>query len=338
MAKNHYTNMSADEDYIMNLALGYQVSQILFAAINLNIFTVLDSGAKDISEIAKEVESNEGSLKRLANALVALNLLEKKDGMYFNAKIASRYLVKGRKNYLGNTIHQCSNLWDFWEGLDKQIKSGRWKGPDEEYLQDFPHRLKDYLAAMSDFANLKANSLADAISIGKYRNMLDIGCGPGTYAIAFAERNPKLYSTIVDLELNLAYIKPFMNKSKYRDRIRVLACNILEGEIPGGGYDLIFISNLIHIYGETEVKKIMEKVWCATATPGSMVIHDYILNKSGDKPLFTSLFDLNMFVGTPNGKCYTILEIKELLKNLGAKNVKQIPIGIGSSLVIGEKQ
>jgi len=335
--KNYHTKMSADEEYIMNLALGYQVSQVLFTAINLNIFNILESGEKSISEVAKEVESDEGSLKRLANTLVALNLLEKRNGKFLNAKIASQYLVKGKKNYLGNTIHHCSNLWDFWEGLDKQIKSGRWKGPDEEHLQNFPHRLKDYLAAMSDFAELKADALADAISIGKYKKMLDIGGGPGTYAIAFAERNPELYSTIVDLELNLAYINTFINKSKYRDRIRVLACHILEDGLPGSGYDLIFISNLIHIYGETEVKKIMEKVWYVAATPARIVIHDYILNESGGGPLYASLFDLNMLVGTPHGKCYTILEIKELLKNLGAKNIRQIPVGLGSSLVIGEK-
>ena len=337
MIRNTYTSMSADEDYIMNLSLGYQVSQILFTAINLNIFTMLDSGAKKISEIAKAVEADEGSLKRLTNTLVALNLLEKRNGMFSNARSASRYLVKGKKHYLGNTIHHGSNLWDFWGGLEKQVKSGRWKGPNEEHLRDFPHRLKDYLAAMNDFAELKADAIANAISINDYKKMLDLGCGPGTYAIAFTARNPKLYSTILDLELNLAHIKTFINKSNYRDRICVLTCNILEDEIPGSGYDLILISNLIHIYGETEVKKIMEKVWNAVATSGRIIIHDYILNESEHGPLHASLFDLTMLVGTPNGRCYTILEIKELLKSLGAKKIIQIPVSLGSSLVVGEK-
>lgn len=339
MTKNQLnTGINTDAEYIINLALGYQISQVLFAAIDMNIFTILESGPRKIEEIAEAVGSDKQSLRRLVNALVALNLLETKDGMFLNSNISSQYLVKGNKGYLGNAIHHDASLWDFWEGMEKQIKSGKGKQPDDEYLGEFPHRLKDYLSAMNDFAELKSDMIADAISINKYRKMLDVGCGPGTYAINFVERNPLLDCTIIDLKPNLAYAREVISKSGYQDRISVLPCQILEDEIPGDGYDLIFISNLIHIYGEIEVRKIVEKIWNKAAISGEIIIHDYILDEDGHGPLGASLFDINMFVGTPNGKCYTALEIKELLKELGAKNVRQIPVGLGSSLVIGEKK
>ena len=338
MNKNQLnTGINTDAEYILNLALGYQISQVLFAAIDMDIFTILENGARNAADIAKAVGSNEQSLRRLVNALVALNLLETKDGMFLNSYISSQYLVKGNREYLGNAIHHTGNLWDFWEGLDKQIKSGKGKQPDDKYLGDFSHRLKDYLFAMNDFAELKKDIIADAISINKYRKMLDVGCGPGTFTIKFVERNPLLDCTIIDLEPNLAYARELISKSGYQDRISVLPCQLLEDEIPGDGYDLIFISNLIHIYDETEVRKIVEKIWNKAARSGEIIIHDYILDDDGQGPLSASLFDINMFVGTPNGKCYTALEIKELLKEQGAKNVRQIPVGLGSSLVIGEK-
>ncbi len=338
MTKNQLkTGINTDAEYILNLALGYQISQVLFAAIDMDIFTILENGARNVAEIAKAVGSNEQSLRRLVNALVALNLLETKDGMLLNSNISSQYLVKGNSEYLGNAIHHTGNLWDFWEGLSKQIKSGKGKQPDDEYLGEFPHRLKDYLSAMNDFAELKKDIIADAISINKYRKMLDVGCGPGTFAIKFVERNLLLDCTIIDLEPNLAYARELISKSGYQDRINVLPCQLLEDEIPGDGYDLIFISNLIHIYDETEVRKIVEKIWNKATRSGEVIIHDYILDDDGLGPLSASLFDINMFVGTPNGKCYTVLEIKELLKEQGAKNVRQIPVGLGSSLLIGEK-
>ena len=338
MIKNHSTTrINSDVEGIINLALGYQVSQVLFTAINLNIFTILESGGKKISEIAKTVESDEDSLSRLSHTLVALDLLKKENGVFINSTIASKYLVKDKKRYLGNAIHHVANLWDFWEGLEKQVKSGKSRVPDEKHLGDYPHRLQDYLAAMSDFTELKADTIADTISINRYVKMLDVGCGPGTYALAFAARNPKLHCTIIDLEPNLVYAREIICKSQYQDRISVLPCQILEDEIPGDGYDLIFISNLIHIYSEIEVEKILGKAWNKTARSGEIIIHDYILNEGGNAALHASLFDINMLVGTTNGKCYTLLEIKELLKSLGAKNVRQIPIGLGSSLVIGEK-
>ena len=337
MSENRFAELGNSKEYILNLAIGYQVSQVLFAAIKLNIFTTIAKGVNEIAELSKSVESDEQSLARLLNSLVSLNLLEKTDGRYFNKEGASRYLVKGKNNYLGNAIHHSSNLWDFWEGLDEQVKSGGGKEPDEDKIKNYSHRLQDYLSAMNDFATIKADVIADSIMINDHKKMLDLGCGPGTYAIAFTEKNPKLQCTIVDLDPNLVYTQKLVRKSKCRDRIFISACNILEDKIPGNGYDLILISNLIHIYAKEEVKNIIEKAWDATVDHGKIVIHDYIVNEEGVGPLFASLFDLTMLVGTPQGKCYNSLEIKELLGHLGAKKIRQIPVCLGSSLVIGEK-
>jgi len=334
---NHVNSVNNDAEYIINLALGYQASQILSAAINLDIFTILDSGAKDISEIALRVESDEEALTRFLNALVSLNLLDKKNGVFHNTKISSRYLLKGERKYLGNAIHHGSNLWDSWKGLDDQIRSGEGRRPNDEHLREYPHRLKDYLFAMDDFAELKADMISDALSIKKYSKMLDLGCGPGTYSLTFASQNSKLHCTLVDLEPNITYTKELVHKSRYRNRISIQACQILEDEIPGYGYDLIFISNLIHAYSELEVKKILGKAWDKAASKSEIVIHDYILDDSGHGPRNASLFDLNMFVGTPKGKCYSMSDIKRLFDSLGAQSLKKIPISLGSSLVIGEK-
>ncbi len=183
-------SMTADAEHIMDLALGYQMSHALFAALQLNIFNILDSGPKNASEIAKAAESDEESLRRLTRALLAMNLLEKRADLLLNTACASTYLVKGKKSYLGNAVHHLSNLCDFWNGLDTQVKNGKAKTPDQEHLKNYQHRLHDYLAAMGDFAQLKAGAIADAISIENYRKMLDLGGGPGTYSVAFSDRNP----------------------------------------------------------------------------------------------------------------------------------------------------
>ena len=337
LVMNHTKSVNNDAEYIVSLALGYQASQILSAAINLDIFTILESGAKNISEITLHLEADEGALRRFSNALVSLNLLEKKNGMFHNTNISSQYLVKGKKKYLGNAIHHGSNLWDSWKELDDQIRSGEGRRPNGEQLREYPHRLKDYLSAMDDFAELKADMISDVLSIKKYSKMLDLGCGRGTYSLTFASQNNKLHCTLVDLEPNIVYTRELIHKSRYRNRISVQACQILEDEIPGYGYDLIFISNLIHVYSESEVKKILGKAWDKAAKNSEIVIHDYILDDSGHGPRNASLFDLNMFVGTPKGKCYTMFDIKRLFDSLGAKSFKKIPIGLGSSLVIGVK-
>ena len=338
MTQSYSINQKNGKEEIINLALGYQVSQVLFAAVHLDIFNLLDRGALESTAIANALQSDRNSVRRLLNVLVDLGLLEYSDHTYRTTPAASRYLVKGKSGYLGNIVQHSSNLWQFWDGLEQQVKTGCAKEPEQEFLNAFPRRLKEYLAAMHDSAASQSDSIADALAIGGFRNMLDIGCGPGTYAIAFAERNPNLTATLIDLEPNLVYAREHITKSSARERIRTCTCQVLEDTIPGSGYDLVFISHLIHIYSEDEVRQIFAKAWDVLAPSGAMVVHDYVLSEPGQGRLRASLFDLTMLVGTPRGRCYTIHEVRTMLMALGAQTIREISIDQGSSLVVGEKQ
>ena len=324
--------------YLLSLAHGYQVSQVLFAALDLNIFTILSDGAQGIGELARSARCDKGSLKRLTHALIALKLLKTSHGKLLNAEIASHYLVKSGKKYLGNALHHSGNLWNFWEGLTTQLKRGKGKKPEKKHLDNYPHRLRDYLHAMGDLASLKACTIAKALPWRHYLKMLDVGCGPGTFALAFAAQNPKLTCTLIDLEPTLVHTRRLINRSTCKERMAVVPCNIVTQKLPGEGYDLIFISNILHIYRRNEVKRIMKKLWHAAATPATVVIHDYLVDEPASTPLPALLFDLTMLVGTPRGRCPTYEELAGIFKKLGANNIRQIPIDLGSSLVIGEKR
>ena len=335
---NQGTLSPADQqEFIMNLALGYQLSQVLFAAVKMDIFTLLDQGPQDISGVARTLQADKNALRRLIVSLQDLKLLEEKDNFFYNTGISSRYLVKGKKGYMGNIIHHSNNLWDFWESLDESVMKGTYNTSDKDYLHDFSHRLDDYLSAMNGTAELKASAIADAISIQGFRKMLDIGCGPATYAIVFCQCNPALNAAVIDLEPNLQYARGRIMDANLQDRITTVTCQILEEDIPGAGYDLVFISNLIHIYDKDEVRNILTKAWNVLNSSGSMVIHDYIKDDTVSSPHFTSLFDLTMFLGTPGGRCYDRLELAEILNQLGAHGQSFIPLTLGTSLQMAEK-
>jgi ubiquinone/menaquinone biosynthesis C-methylase UbiE len=326
---------SDQKEYLMNLALGYQMSQVLFTAVSLDIFTLLDKEPQDSASIAKLLQVEESVLKRFAVVLVDLELLEKKNNLFYNTSISSQHLVKGKKGYLGNIIHHSSNLCEFWQGLDKQIRSGKPNLPGNDYLNDFPHRLDDYLSSMNDNAELKAAAISEVLGIQDFRKMLDIGCGPARYSILFSQLNPKLEVTLIDLEPNIEYARKKVMDSNLQKQIQTVTCQVLEDDIPGSGYDLIFISNLIHIYDRWEVENILTKAWSVLNSPGSMVIHDYIIDENNvNNPLFASLFDLTMFLGTPRGKCYTREHLTDMLNNLGVRVHRFTPLTLGTSLLV----
>lgn len=333
----HRETMCGDREYISRLALGYQISQVLFAAADLKIFTLLEQGAGEPQELASRSGADGPAIKRLLRVLVDLQLVEQQNGVYRNTRIASRYLVEGSTEYWGATVHHAANLWYFWDGLDEQIKSGTAKSPPPAYLADYPHRLGDYLAAMDENASAKAALIAGAIGIGAFRHMLDVGCGPGSYAITFSGLNPDLSVTLIDMEPSLEAARRRVCESGLQDRISCHTCQVLEDSLPGEGYDLVFLSNLIHLYSGKEVELIVEKVWHVLGTPGALVIHDYLLRRDGPDQLYASLFNLSMLVGTPRGACYQVHELEEMLKRLGAAELRMMPIGLGTSLVMARK-
>jgi SAM-dependent methyltransferase len=329
--------MSEDREYITGLALGYQVSQVLFAALNLRLFTLLEEGTGHPQELAARAHADGPALNRLLVALVDLKLVVRQDGSYRNTALASRYLVEGGREFWGNTVHHASNLWYFWDGLDRHIIIGKGKEMPRSFLDDYPHRLNDYLAAMDEGASAKAAAIARAIGIQQFRRMLDVGCGPGGYARAFCEMNPDLSVTLLDLEPSLAAARQRVQDRGLEGRIASHVCQVLEDPIPGDGYDLVFLSNLIHAYGEREVELIVEKAWRALAAPGELVIHDYLFDAGCGPPLHASLFNLTMLVGTPRGRCYSAEEMTGMLNRLHAAEVKTVPIGLGTSLIVAKK-
>lgn len=44
-----------------------------------------------------------------------------------------------------------------------------------------------------------------------------------------------------------------------------------------------------------------------------------------DGPLFPALFSLNMLVNTPQGQSYSELQLVEMLKNAGAREINRLP-------------
>jgi len=98
------------------------------------------------------------------------------------------------------------------------------------------------------------------------RHLLDLGGGPATYAISFAQANPKLKATVFDLPMPIDIARENIAKNGLTDRVGTLAGNFLKDEI-GTGYDFIWISQILHSHDEEQCQFIIAKA-VAALTPG----------------------------------------------------------------------
>jgi SAM-dependent methyltransferase len=167
--------------------------------------------------------------------------------------------------------------------------------------------------------------VADAIDLGSRSRCLDLGGGPGTYAIHFCLKNPGLTATVFDLPTTRPFAEQTIARFGLSDRIAFADGNYLDDEIPGR-YDVAWLSHILHAEGFDDCLKIIRKAVSALQPGGIVIIHEFILNDAMDGPLFPALFSLNMLQGTEAGRAYSERQLTGMLTAAGVHDVRRVPI------------
>jgi SAM-dependent methyltransferase len=278
----------------------------LHAAVKLDVFTCL--GEEQL---------------RLLNALVAMELLTKADDKYVNTSSTREFLSKDSPKYLGNIILHHHHLVESWSRLDQSVQSGqaireRSSFSDEEWRESF-------LMGMFNMAMNMAPMLIPKVDVSSRRHLLDLGGGPGTYAIHFCRHNPQLKATVFDLPTTRPFAEKTIERFDLSDRIDFRGGNYLKDNIEGR-FDAVWLSHILHGEGPEECKKIIQKAAAALEQNGILLIHEFILDNSMDGPLFPALFSLNMLLGTDSGQAYSEQQLMDMLAAAGAKEIQRLAV------------
>jgi len=324
-------------DSIFQLSFGYWKSCILFTATEFDIFTLISKGKVTAKEISHSIHTNERATEMLLNALVSLELLTKQANCYQNAPISNLHLIKGKPHYLGDFIHHAQNIMENWTMLRETIETGKAVSLKDLPEEVDPHDLRDFITAMHNIASVKADELCSKIDIKGARRLLDLAGGPGTYAIACAKANPQLHAVVFDLGHTIILTQEFIKAAGMEDRVTTQAGNCLEDSFGKSVYDVILVSNLLHIYNPANNTKILKKCRDALKDEGQVIIHEFVLDETRTRPQFAALFSLNMLIGTQEGASYSESEYRAWLEDAGFKNIRKIDLESNSSIIVGKK-
>ncbi len=316
---------------IRALARGYMTSRIFLTAMELDVFAQLGTQQLTASQMARQLGTDERATEILLNALTGMGLLEKKGNLFANVKEVADLLMPSSPNYQGGGFGHTAHLWEAWSRLTEIVKSGH--PPEKEWTDEMK---QDFASAMKQHAKGTAERLAKLVDCSDVDRMLDLGGGPGSYAMAFARRYPQLKAVVFDKdEHTLKIAKEDIARENLQDRISLMKGDFFVDEI-GSGYDLVLLSSIIHIFGEEENISLLGKVKKSLNDGGRVVIRDFIIDETKTKPAFASIFAVNMLVNTQNGRSYSFSEVKGWLHSLGFKDIHRIPMD-RSQLIIGRK-
>ncbi|HVO67889.1 MAG TPA: methyltransferase [Syntrophales bacterium] len=310
-------------DKLLALSGYYWKSFTLHAAIKLGIFTVIGTEQLTGEEITQRLSGEKRGVTPLLNALSAMNLIAKKGNKYFNTPASISYLSKDSPEYIGYMIMHHHHLAESWSKLDKAIRTGRPVRSRSSHLDEEVR--ESFLMGMFNNAMNLAPRLINVIDLSGRRHLLDVGGGPGTYAINFCLHNPQLKATVYDLPTTRPYAARTIEKFGLSARIDFTAGDYLNEDIPGS-YDVAWLSQILHAEGPKDCQKIIDKTVSVLEPGGMIIVHEFILDNTMDSPLFPALFSLNMLLGTANGRSYSESQIMEMLARAGVKEIKRITI------------
>ncbi|MGR3221112.1 MAG: methyltransferase [Candidatus Anammoxibacter sp.] len=329
--------MQSQFDYISDLSMGYWKSQVLIVAVEFKIFTLLHKTTLSASDISKQIKADKRATEMLLNALVGLRLLSKKGRLFKNNAISNIFLVEKLPYYQGDRIRLTKNLWDNWTKLGKAIKSGKPVSFINACKKVDPKRRKVFISAMRDFSVLKSKLVAEKLDLSGRELLLDLGGGPGSYAIEFVKSNPKLNAVVYDLNGVTKITKKYISDAKLTKRIKTMEGECVNGSYGKELYDVIFISNLLHMYDENINLGIIRKCKQALKSKGMIVIHDFLLDASMTESPFGAIFSLNMLVGTHGGRNYSDNEIKGWLNKSGFVKARKTMVDADTGMIIAFK-
>jgi SAM-dependent methyltransferase len=307
----------------------------LHAAVKLDVFTVIGDAYLTGEEISQKLSGSQRGVERLLNALTAMDLLVKTDMKYANSPSGKTFLAKDSAKYIGHIIMHHHHLLESWSQLDQAVLSGRPVRNRTSFSDD--EWRKSFLLGMFNLAMGMAPKIVPLIDLSAKRHLLDLGGGPGTYAIHFCKEYSHLKATVYDLPTTRPFAEKTIKQFELTGRIQFAEGNYLNDPIEGR-YDAVWLSHILHGEGPDDCRMIIQKAVSVLEPGGMIIIHDFILNNSMDGPLFPTLFSLNMLLGTDSGQSYSEDQIIDMLAVAGVKDVRRIAVQSpnDSGIVMGE--
>ncbi|MBN2160532.1 MAG: methyltransferase domain-containing protein [Spirochaetes bacterium] len=306
------------------LALGskFQESRVFLTAVELDVFTLLAKNPMSAREIAHILKVTVRGITILLDAVVSMDLLEKKEGRYHCPAEVASLLSKESPTSIMPMVKLTVGGWRRWSSLTDIVRNGK-ENTGPAALDIGESEQEAFIGAMHTVACKMAPGIVAAIQPGDARKLLDIGGGSGSYTQAFLDAVPGMTATIFDLPPVINIARRRLAPTGLLDRIKLVAGDFYNDELPAG-HDLALLSAIIHQNSPEQNLELYRKIFRALLPGGRLVIRDNIMNSDHTHPLSGALFAVNMLVVTSGGGTYSFDEIRASLESAGFMDVTLI--------------
>jgi ubiquinone/menaquinone biosynthesis C-methylase UbiE len=308
-----------DTTRLQAMALAYQQSAALMAAVELDVFSAVSKGAATLPDIARAVGITPRHAERLVTALTAMTLLTKTGDRYANAPDVERFLVKGTPRYAGPWITFTKPRWDRWGKLAEalQVTEEKVLGNYETFTVEDARR---YHAATNSIGMGAGRRFCRQVDLSGRKMLLDLGGGSGAYSIVAAQTWPRLRAIVLDLPPVTVVAQDYIAQHGVSDRVSTLAGDFTKTPFPGE-VDVVLMASNLPQYSPELIQLVVSKAFAALVPGGEMHLVGEMLNDARDGPLNPALWGLNEAVFGSTGVAHSEADVKCYFATAGFRDV-----------------
>lgn len=320
---------------LLRVSNGYWAACAIHAAVKLDVITPLSACPHSVADLAALVGCDRRGLAVLLKALAAMGLVEPVEECWAASPVAAEYLSRSSPGYLGHILLHHHFLMSSWAHLDEAVREGR-PLRDQYSHGEEAERIESFELGMFDLAMLNGPRVAHGIDLTGRARLLDLGGGPGTYAVHFCRRYPDLSAVVYDLPSTRPFAERTIARFGLGDRVSFMSGDFLSDVIPGR-YDVAWLSHILHAEGEGSCAVILAKAVSVLEPGGLLLVQEFILDDTGGGPLYPALFSLNMLLGTREGRSYSEGDIRKMLEAAGLRDIRRLPLDLpnGAGVIAG---
>ena len=257
-----------DLDALLN---GYRRSRVLFAALELELFEYT-CAPRSGAEIEHRLGLHRRATRPFLDALVGLELLDRQDGprdVYHNTATTNRHLVSSSAWYLGaDLLAGGRRSYRHWNWLTEALRSGE---PQNELADGIDGTQR------SDPQGCRR-----AVTFERFAELIDLGtrwwsvvATDADLAVPLARAHPNSIGQVLTTRAAAPGVRGQLVLAGLDDRVAVAECDVFIDTIAPSE---VYLVDSLRDYTPTERERLLERVRCALARDGVLVVVDDVID------------------------------------------------------------
>jgi hypothetical protein len=329
-------------DAIMQLGLGFWGSKTLLSAIELGVFTRLAKAPADADTLGEKLGLHPRARRDFFDALVALGMLERENGVYRNTLQTDLFLDRGKPSYIGGMLDMANaRLYGFWGSLTEALRTGRPQneiksgGSLFETLYSDPDRLRQFLAGMTGISMGAAMAIAQKFPWAEHKTFIDVGGAQGALPVQVALAHPHITGGNFDLPAVGPVFDEYVARFELSDRLEFHPGDFFEDALPPA--DVYAMGHILHDWDRDQKKALLARCLEALPRGGALIVYEALIDDDRRQNAFGLLMSLNMLIETEGGFDYTGADCAGWMREVGFTSTRVEHLAGPDSMVIGIK-